>query len=154
METTSFATNVTRFFGNQARNSRKGGKIMKVLKGLMTVAAALGITTSAYADGGWLTIYANQIKGVGVVNSDYSVLKTTVPLEKLAGGGVFTTKECQGWNGFYFAANSPAHDRLFALLTTAFVTGQNIEVWVGCSNTTDKPYHPFAASVNIFDFNR
>lgn len=83
----------------------------KLLKGMMALAMAMGITTSAHADGGILTISPDQVKGVGARNGDYSELKTTVLLEQLAGGGVFTTAQCKGWGGFFIATNTSVHDR-------------------------------------------
>jgi hypothetical protein len=149
MEMTSFATIAKRFFSNQVRISQKGGKTMKqLLKGLTALMVMMGITTSAHADSGLVTIYPDQIKALGARNSDYSELKTTVPLEHLAGGGVFTTKQCLGWGGFFFKTNTSTHDRFFALLSKALDAGQRIEAYVEC-NATDN-YWPVATSVNIY----
>src|SRR5262245_7862951 len=118
METTPFGTFARQFFNNQVRSSQTGEKKMKqLLKGFVALTVVMGISTSAHADGGWVTVYPDQIKAVGARNSDYSELKTTISLEKLAGGGVFTTPQCQGWGGFLFETNTSVHDRFFALLT-------------------------------------
>lgn len=149
MRTTSFAAYVRHFFLDQNRISKREGRTMKLLKGLMVLTAAMGIATSAHAAGGWVTVYPEQIKGVGARNGDYSELKTTIALQNLEGGGVFLGGPCVDSGGFMIEVNSPLHDRAFALLTTAMVTGQKIVAWVDCAS-----WPPVAISVNIYDPNR
>lgn len=56
MRTTSFATLMQHFFGNQVRISRKGGATTKkLLKGLIALTVTMDITTSAHADG-WIRV--------------------------------------------------------------------------------------------------
>jgi len=96
---------------------------MRVLKGLMTLTAIMGIATSAQAafTAHWVTINPEDIKGIAVRSSSSGLV-------------TFTDKTGCGGAEIRVLTTDPTHNRAFTLFTTAHTTGQLLFIWADSCN--------------------
>ena len=125
METTSFATLARRFFNNQVRNSRKGGKTMKkLLRGLTALTVASGITVAAQAatiTPHWVTVNPQDIEGISLRTNSSGLV-------------TYTDKTGCGGREIRISTTDPRHNRAFILFTTAHTTKQEIFIMANSCN--------------------